>query len=165
MGSTSRPRRAWESLHWFAKHGRPWVDTKAAGEPVGQCTIDRPSNIWTTSRAAKNGWAHASGKGGTFGDTARVRDYVEVNIGAHQGIVNHPAVYPWKLAEWCAKLTCPPSGTVLDPFAGSGSTAVAALRNGFQSVAIEREPEYAQMIVDRYKAELAKREEGLFDAA
>src|SRR5690348_8805380 len=31
MGHTQRPRRSWESLHWFAKHGQPFTDPKAAG--------------------------------------------------------------------------------------------------------------------------------------
>src|SRR5699024_12243894 len=57
-----------------------------------------------------------------------------------------------------SRKTHPPhGGTVPDACAGSRTTAVAALRKGFQSVAIEREPEYAQMIVDRYRNELAQR--------
>lgn len=64
---------------------------------------------------------------------------------------NHPAPFPVKLADWLMKINTPDGGTVLDPFGGSGTTAVAAHANGFRSVAIERDTEYAQMIVDRYE--------------
>ena len=80
---------------------------------------------------------------------------MSIGIGGRVGYA-HPAIFPTALADWLMKINTPDGGTVLDPFAGSGTTSIAALRNGFQSVAIEREPEYAQMIVDRYSTELAK---------
>jgi site-specific DNA-methyltransferase (adenine-specific) len=40
----------------------------------------------------------------------------------------------------------PPGGTVLDPFAGSGTTGIACARDGYDAVLIEREPRYVQMI-------------------
>jgi site-specific DNA-methyltransferase (adenine-specific) len=57
----------------------------------------------------------------------------------------HPTVKPVTLMAWLCRLVTPPGGTVLDPFAGSGSTAVAARREGFNFIAIEREPEYAEI--------------------
>jgi len=39
-------------------------------------------------------------------------------------------------------LVTPPGGTVLDPFAGSGSTGKGAMLEGFQFIGIEREEEY-----------------------
>jgi site-specific DNA-methyltransferase (adenine-specific) len=47
--------------------------------------------------------------------------------------------------EYLIKLVCPPSGTVLDPFAGSGTTGVAAKRLGFKFIGIEREAEYCEI--------------------
>ena len=160
-GSPSRPRRSWESLHWFGKHGRAYGNPKANG----QTAIPRTgkANPWMVGHVEdREGWDHGLRGGMSFaeGQQARCMNVAEVNLGRKTEFERanaHPATYPWQLAEWCAKLICPPGGTVLDPFAGSGSTAVAALRNGFQSVAIEREPEYAQMIVDRYQNELAQR--------
>lgn len=55
---------------------------------------------------------------------------------------NHSTVKPIKLMEYLCKLVTPPSGVVLDPFMGSGTTGVAALRNGFQFRGIEREEQY-----------------------
>src|SRR5690606_21162457 len=57
----------------------------------------------------------------------------------------HPTVKPTDLMAWLVRLVTPPGGTVLDPFAGSGSTLVAAKREGFSYVGIEREEEYVEI--------------------
>lgn len=54
----------------------------------------------------------------------------------------HPTVKPLDLMRWLVRLVTPPGGTVLDPFAGTGTTGEAALREGFRAVLIEREAEY-----------------------
>lgn len=61
----------------------------------------------------------------------------------------HPTVKPTDLMRWLVRLVTPPGGVVLDPFAGSGSTLVAARAEGFRAIGIEREAEYAQIIADR----------------
>jgi len=50
---------------------------------------------------------------------------------------NHPTVKPQALLRYLCRLITPPSGTILDPFAGSGSTGIAATAEGFTSVLIE----------------------------
>jgi site-specific DNA-methyltransferase (adenine-specific) len=55
---------------------------------------------------------------------------------------HHPTVKPVDLMQWLCRLVTPPGGLVLDPFVGSGSTGMAALREGFDFIGIEREPEY-----------------------
>ncbi len=58
----------------------------------------------------------------------------------------HPTVKPIALMRWLVRLTVPPGGLVLDPFAGSGSTGIATvLEGGRQFIGIEREPEYVQI--------------------
>jgi len=57
----------------------------------------------------------------------------------------HPTVKPTDLMAWLCRLITPPGGIVLDPFAGSGSTLVAAKREGFQYIGIEREAEYVEI--------------------
>lgn len=54
----------------------------------------------------------------------------------------HPTVKPVDLMQWLCRLVTPPGGTVLDPFAGTGTTGEAAWREGFSAVLIERESEY-----------------------
>lgn len=61
----------------------------------------------------------------------------------------HPTVKPVALMEWLATLITPPGGTVLDPFAGSGTTGTAAVRKGFKAILCEREDEYAEDIKRR----------------
>jgi site-specific DNA-methyltransferase (adenine-specific) len=57
----------------------------------------------------------------------------------------HPTVKPVGLMRWLIRLACPADGLVLDPFTGSGSTGVAALREGRQFLGAERDPAYAQI--------------------
>ena len=66
---------------------------------------------------------------------------------------NHPTVKPVALCRWLVRLVTPPGDTVLDPFAGSGSTGVAALREGFGFIGIERDAEYADICRARLQHE------------
>lgn len=69
----------------------------------------------------------------------------------------HPTVKPVKLMEYLIRLVTPPNGKVLDPFAGSGTTLIAAVKNNFEFIGIERESEYVQIIRARVKqAQLEK---------
>lgn len=61
----------------------------------------------------------------------------------------HPCTKPLSLMRWLTKLITPPGGTVLDMFAGSGTTGLACLREGFNAVLIEREAEYVAMCAKR----------------
>jgi site-specific DNA-methyltransferase (adenine-specific) len=58
---------------------------------------------------------------------------------------HHPTVKPVDLLRYLCKLITPPGGVILDPFAGSGSTGVAAFEEGFDYILIEKEPEYCQL--------------------
>lgn len=62
----------------------------------------------------------------------------------------HPTVKPIALMRWLCRLVTPPGGTVLDPFAGSGSTGQAAIEEGFKPILIERDPSYADDIRWRF---------------
>ena len=67
-----------------------------------------------------------------------------VTIGGSKNF--HNTVKPIALMAWLCRLVTPPGGTVLDPFAGSGTTLVAATRCGFNAIGIELNPEYAELI-------------------
>jgi DNA modification methylase len=62
---------------------------------------------------------------------------------------NHPTVKPIALMRYLVRLVTPPGGTVLDPFAGSGTTLCAAVQEGFFGVGIEMTPEYIPIIEGR----------------
>ncbi|MBK8295497.1 MAG: site-specific DNA-methyltransferase [Solirubrobacterales bacterium] len=63
----------------------------------------------------------------------------------------HQTVKPVALMRWLVRLVCPPGGLVFDPFAGSGSTGIAALLEGRQFIGIEKDPEYVVISEARIK--------------
>lgn len=70
------------------------------------------------------------------------------NRGLPDGVQSdHPTVKPTDLMRWLVKMVTPPNGVVLDPFAGSGTTGVAALDEGFRFVGIERDEHYANDLI------------------
>lgn len=66
----------------------------------------------------------------------------------------HPSVKPITLIQYLVRHVTPPGGTVLDPFAGSGTTGVAALREGFNCILMEAETEYVEFLKNRFVNDL-----------
>lgn len=65
----------------------------------------------------------------------------------------HPAPFPLELAARLVRMFSFVGDTVLDPFSGSGTTMVAAMKNGRNSVGVEIDPEYCRMAARYLKAE------------
>src|SRR5690606_36714636 len=61
----------------------------------------------------------------------------------------HPTVKPLDLMRWLVRLVTPPGGTVLEPFAGSGTTVEACIVEGCHCIPIEREADYLPLIMQR----------------
>lgn len=132
-GHTGRPRRSWERILWFSPSRRPWCDPKANGTPSRRIGMGDAGPLYTASDGYQAG-------------VARCTDVVSVPVGVTSGTAaGHPAAYPPALAAWLIRLCCPPGGMVCDPFAGSGSTGLAALAEGRAFVGVERDPRYAAM--------------------
>jgi DNA modification methylase len=74
----------------------------------------------------------------------------ERNAGLERNI--HPTVKPVALMKYLIRLVVPKGGVVLDPFLGSGTTAVAAIEEGVAWIGCEREPEYVEIIKARVAA-------------
>lgn len=68
----------------------------------------------------------------------------------------HPTTKPLSLIVWLMRLITPPGGLVLDPFAGSGTTGVAAKALGMRSILIELEADHVKDIKRRMAAPLPK---------
>ena len=117
---------------------------------------------WNTHSMTRDG-AHAPE---TYGDTGGASRFYYTAKASRadrntSGATNtHPTVKPTDLMRWLVRLVTPPGGVVLDPFAGSGSTLVAARAEGVRAVGIEREDEYARIIADRL-AQLSLFSEGM----
>jgi site-specific DNA-methyltransferase (adenine-specific) len=86
-----------------------------------------------------------------LGDSARFF-YCAKASKADRGENHHPTVKPTDLMRYLCRLVTPPSGIVLDPFMGSGSTGKAAMLEGFAFVGIEREAEYVEIAKARIEA-------------
>jgi len=66
---------------------------------------------------------------------------------------NHPAPFPLELASRLVRMFSFAEDTVLDPFCGSGTTMIAALKHGRNSIGVEIDPEYCRMAARYLKAE------------
>jgi site-specific DNA-methyltransferase (adenine-specific) len=73
---------------------------------------------------------------------------------------NHPTVKPIDLMRWLVRLVTSPGGTILDPFIGSGTTAVAAVLEGFHCIGIDNNAEYLKTARDRVDRAILEREHG-----
>lgn len=71
------------------------------------------------------------------------RDVMTSSVEALRGI-GHPAVYPERIIRALIALLCPPGGTVVDPYMGSGTTGTAAVRTGRRYVGIDINPAYCR---------------------
>ncbi len=96
--------------------------------------------IWSSGRAIESD----VGSNNAFADSgSAARFFYTSKADADDRLGSkHPTVKPVDLMQWLCRLVTPPGGTVLDPFAGTGTTGEAAFREGFRAVLIEREEEY-----------------------
>lgn len=125
MGSKYRPRRCYEHIHWFSRTHKPFVDMKACGHWADDVSF----------RATSSGrqWKNKRGAGKTrltdvinVKDVDDVFDVIDVPVRRNPQGIDHPAMFSPELAEALIKTFCPEGGVVLDPFAGSGNTCLAA---------------------------------------
>lgn len=84
------------------------------------------------------------------GGTRSARNVWTMAVGRSPGI--HDAVFPEELPERCIRAGCPEGGSVLDPFSGSGTTGVVALRLGRKYHGIDLNPEYNRQAAIRLDA-------------
>ena len=143
-------------------------DTCAEGCPVAE--LDRQSGV-SVSRAAvmplPKGYAFA---GETYGGNNAIGQNTERGFDDTGGAsrffyvakaskrerpkvdgVAHPTVKPLALMRWLVRLVTPENGTVLEPFAGSGTTVEAALLEGFSVLAFEKTADYLPLIRERIR--------------
>ena len=83
--------------------------------------------------------AHPKGK--------NIGDVWEIPTEPYEG--EHFAVFPRRLVERCIRIGCPPGGTVLDPFAGSGTVGEVAQKLKRNAILIEINPNYENLIRER----------------
>lgn len=67
---------------------------------------------------------------------------------------NHPGTFPVNLPRWCIRLHGQPDALVLDPFVGTGTTLVAAHREGARGIGMDMDPAYVAIARERLDAEM-----------
>jgi DNA modification methylase len=92
----------------------------------------------------------------------QVNDCIRACIVPDASVEGHPCPKPLKWALGQLEIW-PDAESVLDPFMGSGTTGVAAVRLGRRFIGIEREPKYFEIAIKRIEAELNRMP--LFEAA
>lgn len=126
-----------------------------ASKPGKQPKADRAGEASAGTRYTNSGGTNLAAKPGVrraaTGDVSRFF-YTAKPSKAERGEGNdHPTVKPIALMRYLCRLVTPPGGVVLDPFAGSGTTLLAAKEEGFRAIGIEREQHYIDIINQRLK--------------
>jgi DNA modification methylase len=174
-----RPTKSHEYLFFLTKTSKYYYDIDAIREPhhwidhrlnrmeqyrkkVQSATL----NSATTSKSNQSVMRQSSGNGNESGrwrgrkkGTGTNRESVNHPLGRNKRTVwtvptqpfkeAHFATFPEKLVEPCLLAGCPPNGLVLDPFCGSGTTGVVALRHHRNFIGIELNPKYVEMAEKR----------------
>ena len=151
-----RCTKAHEYIFLLSKSPHYYFDAAAIREPCG---------VKGNARTFRGGGAYTGGR--SFQNSARVERESHGNSANNTGGRNkrsvwsiatgqfkaaHYATFPERLVEPCILAGCPEGGTVLDPFAGSGTTGVVAKRLRRHFVGVEINPEYWKMATDRIAA-------------
>jgi len=147
----NRFRDNWERLIQFNKQKKFTMNQEAVMVPVGDWAKDRLANLSKTDHKRDE-----SKVGSGFGK--RVANWVGrelvyptnvIHLATECGNRNHSAAFPVELPEWFIKLFTDTGGVILDPFMGSGTTALAAVQLGRSFVGIDINPEYITLAQER----------------
>ncbi|MBR0896815.1 site-specific DNA-methyltransferase [Bradyrhizobium tropiciagri] len=135
LGVPWRVALALQADGWIIRSAVVWKKPKPMAEPSVR---DRP---WTTTETvfilSKTGKYHFNRKG-----LGGQEDVWEIPAATSGRRYRHAAPYPEALVERCLAAGCPRGGVVLDPYAGSGTTLVAAAKRKLPSIGFELNPRY-----------------------
>lgn len=137
IGLPWRVALAMQARGWTLRSSVIWHRPNALGEPTSH---DRP---WRTH---ENVFIFSKGPKYYFNRKALGADEDLWTIRARpENPYSHCAPFPAELVERCLACGCKPEGIVLDPFLGSGTTALVALQTGRSTVGIELNDEFARL--------------------
>jgi site-specific DNA-methyltransferase (adenine-specific) len=134
---------ALQSAGWVWRGLVPWDKTEATRPQVGRFRCQAEYIVW-----GSNGPMKADATVGVIPGAFR--------FPVCRSDKHHQVGKPTPLMEQIVRI-CPPGGAVLDPFTGSGTTAVACIRQGRRFIGCELDPYYFGVAVERIEAELAQR--------
>jgi DNA modification methylase len=142
---TDRPTKSHEYLFLLSKQTKYYYDAEAIAEPSKNAgrVIAYDGSQKNCETAGDPRFATRITSDMTVPATRNKRSVWTVATQPYSGA--HFAVFPPKLIEPCIRAGCPADGTVLDPFAGSGTTGAVAKELGRDYVLIELSAEYIKL--------------------
>ena len=149
---TDRPTKAHEYIFLLTKSEKYFYDADAIKEKSVSAGQTRRGGKKCSDRSQDNGLEpHNLHK---YGETPPERNCRSVwEVATKSCKEAHFAVMPIALVTPCIRAGCPVGGTVLDPFAGSGTTGIVAMREGREFIGIELNADYAVMANRRVNGE------------
>lgn len=151
----TRLRDGWEYCFHLSREKRPYINFDAVKKPIGDWSQTRLAKLGKNDRSRHNS-ENRSGFGRDISRWAERENVLPGNVlslplvGRNMG---HPAVFPVELPRFFIKLLVPKNGLVVDPFSGSGTTGIAALREKKDFVLIDNNQEYCLQAQKRLKEE------------
>ncbi len=146
----TRLRDGWEYCFHLAKVKKPYMDQDAVRKPIGKWAKTRLAKLGENDSTRQNS-VNKSGFGRNISKWVGQETVLPSNVlsiplvGTNKG---HPAAFPPDLPAFFIKLLCPTNGLVVDPFAGSGMTAIASMELGRDCVLIDNNETYAKLAYD-----------------
>ncbi len=154
-GRAGQGHRVLPKMNWDG--GTPDGATFDLIRSVSDHQIIWGGNYFTDKLPPSKGWLYWQKlMGGDFSDgelawTSRDKALREFTICNKMHGKEHPTQKPDELMKWCLELI-PEARTILDPFMGSGTTGVAAVKLGRRFIGVEIEPKYFDIAVKRIEA-------------
>lgn len=151
-----RCTKSHEYIFLLTKSKKYYYDADSIRTPLKEYKVPKnPKDIKGRNKGQEGTGSHElnAGRGRAYYQAKRNkkganrRDVWNISVKNYKGA--HFATYPPDLVEICLLAGCPEGGIVLDPFAGSGTTAGVAEVFGRDSILIELNEEYAELIPDR----------------
>ena len=134
--------------HWFRlDHGRSLPSVADYNRLKELLNLDDKFDEWMTEEHYVLQSVQNNPKGKTPSDVWSISL-------THQKGLEHFAMFPVELPRKILQVACPPEGIVLDPFAGSGTTGIAAKELGLKCILMELNPEFAEIIQKRINPSL-----------
>ena len=147
----NRFRDGWERLLQFNKNRKFNMYQEEVMVPVGNWAEKRLANLSETDRIRDESKVNSGFGKNVSNWIGRDKVYPDnvIHMATECGNRNHSAVFPADLPEWFIKLFTKSGDLVLDPFIGSGTTAVAAKQLGRHYVGIDIEKRYCDLACER----------------
>lgn len=154
----NRFRDSWERLLQFNKSKKFDMYQEEVMVPVGDWAKGRLSKLSETDKIRDESRAESGFGKNVSNWVGRDKVYPTnvIHMATETGNRGHSAVFPRQLPEWFIKLFTFPGDTVLDPFAGSGTTLFVALEMKRKAIGIEIVPEYIDAIEAQLKKQLQR---------